>query len=55
MLPAVPPKAVKYIVVVLVGSTVPLILSVKVAKPSFSDTTTEADWKPTPTANVHKV
>ena len=49
---AVPPKIVKCTIVTLAGSTGPLMSSVKVTKPSSSDTdiAIEFAWKPTATA-----
>ena len=56
-LPAVPLETVKYTVVTLAGSTGPLMSSVKVTKPSSSDTdiVVEFAWKPTPTAKIFVV
>ena len=53
MLPAVPSTTVKYTVVVLPGSTGPLISSVKVVEPSPSDTDIEVNWKPTVTVKTY--
>ena len=48
-IPAVPPITNRYTVVVLLGSTEPLMLIVKVAKLSSSDTDTKVDCQLTPT------